>query len=101
MYKSGIAIGRAFVMYRPYVLFNTLGTILLVAGLIPFTRYLYFFTFENAHGVHHLQSLIAGGVFLTGAFIAYTLGIIADLIRINRTLVEDSLEHAKHQRFDK
>ncbi len=101
MYKSGMAIGRAFVMYRPYVLFNSLGLLLLVLGLIPFTRFLYFYMVVNQHGLHHIQSLIAGSVLLIGSFIAFTLGIIADLIRINRTLIEDSLEHIKHQRFDK
>lgn len=101
MYKSGMAIGRAFVMYRPYVLFNALGGLLLILGLVPFTRFLYFYIFAHQHGLHHIQSLIAGGVLLIGAFIAFTLGVIADLIRINRVLIEDSLEHTKHQRFDK
>jgi len=101
MYKSGMAIGRAFVMYRPYVLFNSLGVLLLILGLVPFTRFLYFYLFEHAHGLHHIQSLIAGSVLLIGSFIAFTLGIIADLIRINRTLIEDSLEHTKRIRFDK
>jgi hypothetical protein len=40
-------------------------------------------------------------VLIGGAFISYTLGVVADLIRINRILIESTLEHQKHQRFDK
>lgn len=98
MLKSGAAIIRAFLMYRPYVIFVTLGLVLLLLGLIPFARYLYFLSQGNGGG--HLQSLIVGSVLLIASFITFTLGIIADLIRINRILIEQSLEHAKHARFD-
>ncbi len=97
--KSAAAIVRSFVMYRPYTVFGTLGTLLLLCGTIPFFRYLYFSLFDRHHG-GHLQSLIGGSVLLIAAFIAYTLGVVADLIRINRILLEDSLEHNKHLRFD-
>ncbi len=91
--KSGVAIMRAFVMYRPYTVFISLGWLLLVAGLIPFVRFLYFVSHQG--GAHHLQSLIFGTVLLTAAFVSFTLGVIADLIRINRTLLEDNLELSK------
>ena len=93
MVKSGIAISRSFIMYKPYALFLPLGTTLLVLGLVPFARFMYFIF--NGDGYGHLQSLVAGGVLLTGALIAFTLGIIADLIRINRILIEQSLEQQK------
>ncbi len=97
--KSGTAIVRAFVMYRPVGLFVTIGTVLLALGLIPFGRFLYFAIFDTSGG--HIQSLIVGSVLLIAAFISYALGIIADLIRINRTLIEDSLEQIRRARFDK
>ncbi len=93
MVKSGVAISRSFIMYKPYALFLPLGTTLLVLGLVPFARFMYFIF--NGDGYGHLQSLVAGGVLLTGALIAFTLGIIADLIRINRILIEQSLEQQK------
>jgi glycosyltransferase involved in cell wall biosynthesis len=97
--RSGSAIARAFLMYRPYVVFGTLATILLIIGLIPFARFLYFTVFGDGAG--HLQSLIAGSVLLVASFIAFTLGVVADLIRINRILIEQSLEHIKRARFKK
>lgn len=99
MAKSGMAIARSFVMYRPLAVFVTLGWITLLLGLVPFVRFLYFVGHQN--GAHHLQSLIFGTVLLTASFISFTLGIIADLIRINRTLIEDHLELSKRQLFDK
>lgn len=100
VYKSGVAITRAFIMYRPYIIFNTLAAALAVLGLIPFARYLYFFSVDK-HPGDHLQSLILGSVLIISAFIVLAIGIIADLTRINRSLTEDMLEHIKRNRFDK
>lgn len=97
MLKSGVAIARSFLMYKPYVLFVPLGMILLVLGLMPFVRYLWFFITGDPG--QHLQSLFVGGVLFTGAFVSLTLAVIADLIRINRTLIEDSLEQQKRARY--
>src|ERR1035437_2691711 len=77
--KSGAAIFRAFVMYRPYALFLTLGGTLFVLGLVPFGRFLWGFFDSNPGG--HIQSLIFGSVLMMSALVCFTLGIIADLIR--------------------
>ena len=96
--KSALAIIRSFIMYKPYVLFLTFGIALLLAGLVPFIRYLYFLLFTPSPS-GHLQSLILGTVLLIASLLSFALGVIADLIRINRVLIEDSLEHAKRARF--
>jgi glycosyltransferase involved in cell wall biosynthesis len=98
--KSAATIIRAYLMYRPMILFTTTGAALFVAGLLPFIRYLILLAIDrNSAGVHHIQSLMAGSVLMIAAFLAVALGVIADLIRINRILVEDSLEMQKRQRF--
>jgi glycosyltransferase involved in cell wall biosynthesis len=96
--KSAMAIIRSFIMYKPYVIFLTLGTILLLAGLVPFVRYLYFLLFSPIPG-GHLQSLILGIVVLIASLLSFALGVIADLIRINRTLIEAGLEQTRRARF--
>ena len=93
--KSGAAIIRAFLMYRPYVFFMTLGFLLLLIGIIPFGRFWYLVAVSNDYGARHIQSLIAGSVVLMASFMMFVLGVIADLIRINRILIEQNLEHAK------
>jgi glycosyltransferase involved in cell wall biosynthesis len=97
--KSGTAITRAFIMYRPYTLFVSMGLVLLVLGGIPFARFLYFALHNDGHG--HLQSLVMGSVLLVASFISFTLGVISDLIRINRVLIEDDLEQNRRARFAK
>jgi hypothetical protein len=73
---------------------------LFLAGLIPFLRFLILsFFVGHANSGGHLQSLVAGTVLMIAAFIALALGVIADLIRINRILLEDSLEQQKRQRY--
>jgi glycosyltransferase involved in cell wall biosynthesis len=99
--KSGVAITRAFIMYRPYVVFVSLAAFLGILGLVPFGRYMYFFIFEHAEAGGHIQSLLLGSVLLVGSFISLAMGVIADLIRINRTLLEDNLEQTRRSRFDK
>jgi glycosyltransferase involved in cell wall biosynthesis len=99
--KSGSAIIRAFIMYRPYVIFVSLAAFLGILGLIPFGRYMYFFLFQHAESAGHVQSLVVGSVLIVGAFVSLAMGVIADLIRINRVLIEDNLEQTRRARFDK
>lgn len=98
--KSAIAMLNSFTMYKPYTVFLTIGGILFISGLIPFLHYLYLvFTVKNPNGAHHLQGLIIGAVLLNAAFMSFALGIIANLIRINRSLIEDVLEVQKREIF--
>lgn len=100
--KSTITIVRAYIMYKPYVLFGGVGSILLVIGLIPFAHWIYVYFFsKNAFGSHHLQSLLIGSTLLIGAFLCFVLNVIADLIRVNRVIAESNLEQTKRLRFHK
>ena len=96
VFMSMSAIIRAYIMYKPRVVFATLSTIFLVAGLAPFVRFLILALTHN-HPGQHLQSLIIGAVLLIGAFLSMALGILADLIHINRILLEENLEHIKQK----
>lgn len=98
--KSAATIVRAYIMYRPMMLFTVAGALLFVAALVPFVRFLILFLFTaHSGGAHHIQSLVAGAVLMISAFLSFALGVIADLIRINRILVEDSLEQQKRERY--
>ncbi|HUD07194.1 MAG TPA: glycosyltransferase family 2 protein [Candidatus Saccharimonadales bacterium] len=92
--RSSITIVRGFIMYKPYAIFLSFGLTFLVLGLVPFVRYLILYLTHN-HPGQHLQSLIIGSVLLIASFISFALGLIADLIRINRSLLEDILEGVK------
>lgn len=95
--QSAGAIIRAYIMYKPYVVFTYLAAVSGVLGLIPFVRFAILQIGNRPGG--HLQSLLVGTVLLILSFLSVILGIISDLIRTNRMLIEDSLEHTKKMRF--
>jgi glycosyltransferase involved in cell wall biosynthesis len=98
VYKSAITIIRAYIMYKPYIIFGWLGSLLFLLGLIPFARFV-LLSLADGTTRGHIQSLLIGSVLMVGAFLCLVLNIIADLIRINRILIEDNLEQTKRSHF--
>jgi glycosyltransferase involved in cell wall biosynthesis len=96
--KSAITIMRAYVMYKPYMVFGALGITLFILGLIPFARFT-ILSFQDGTTGGHIQSLLVGSLLMITALLCLVLNIIADLIRINRVLIENNLEETKRQRF--
>lgn len=97
--KSAFTIIRAYIMYKPYIVFGTLGVLLFLSGLVPFARFIVL-SLHDGSTRGHIQSLLIGSLFMIAAFLCLVLNIIADLIRINRILIEDNLEQTKRVRFD-
>jgi glycosyltransferase involved in cell wall biosynthesis len=99
MVKSAQAIIRSYIMFRPYIVFVTLGVIFLITGLIPFVRYgILLIIGENGN---HIQSLIFGAAMLVAALLSFALVVISDLLRTNRILLEDQLERIKEIQYHK
>src|SRR5690606_38671572 len=65
MAKSARAIVRSYIMFRPWMLFASLASVLGVVGLVPFVR----FAILRALGSdgNHIQSLIFGATMLMAA----------------------------------
>lgn len=97
MGKSGQAIMRSYIMFKPHVVFITLGVIFFILGAVPFVRFL-IFTFMG-EGAGHLQSLIFGSAMLVGSLLSFALLVIADLQKTNRILLEDTLERLKEVQY--
>lgn len=97
MFKSGTAILRSFIMYRPHLIFISIGFTFLLLGLVPFVRYAILYL-DGDRG-SHIQSLLLGSVLLFSSVISFALSIIADLTRTNRILQEDNLERIKRLQF--
>jgi glycosyltransferase involved in cell wall biosynthesis len=98
--KSSLAIVRSYVMYKPYVIFGWAATWFALLGLLPFIRYAVLSAMGET-GRGHVQSLLVGSVLLIVSFLCVMLGVVADLIRTNRILLENTLEHTRRVRFDK
>ncbi|MGL4257215.1 MAG: glycosyltransferase family 2 protein [Microbacterium sp.] len=93
MGRSGQAIMRSYVMFKPHAVFLTLAVVFLLGAAIPFGRFLVL-TWAGVAG-DHIQSLILGSAMLVGALLSVALLVISDMLRTNRTLVEDALERIK------
>ncbi len=87
--NSSITIVRAYTMYRAIRVFFTLGGLLILVGLIPIVRFLYFY-FQNG-GAGHIQSLLLGAVLVIVGFQTLLMGLIADLVNFNRKILEEIL----------
>lgn len=99
VFKSMSAIMRAYIMYRPKVIFATVSITFAIVGIIPFVRYLVLYITHNQSG--HLQSLIFGTTCLIIAVISAVVGVLADLIHINRILHEETLEQLKAAKYNR
>lgn len=97
MFKSGLAITRSFLMFKPHLILGWLGALLLIGGLIPFVRFLVFAIQGESNG--HIQSLILGSSLVVGGLLCLALLVIADLLRTNRVLLEDTLERVKEIQY--
>lgn len=99
MFKSGQAILRSYIMFKPHIIFVSLGTLLLILGLIPFIRYMFLLLSGEEGG--HVQSLILGAALIIGSLLSFVLLAIADLQKTNRILLEDQLERIKEMQYKK
>ncbi len=84
---------RMYAMYQPLRVFVSLGILLVLIGLIPMVRFLYFILTEGGAG--HIQSLVLGSTLLIIGFLTFVIGLVADLINFNRQLVEITLEKTR------
>jgi glycosyltransferase involved in cell wall biosynthesis len=97
MMKSAGAIIRSYIMYKPYAIFSFFAAVFGLLGIFFFARYgILRLTGDTGE---HLQSIVVGAVSLIVGFLSIIIGITADLIRTNRMLIEDTLEHTKKMRF--
>ena len=87
---QGANIVRMSALYKPLPVFLGLSALLFLLGAGLFGRYLWFLATRETPGAH-LQSLLLATVFLVGSFLSFLTGLLADLISINRTLMEEIL----------
>lgn len=85
--NSIITIIRIFVVYRPFKTFMSLGILLFLMGFLLGVRFLYFYLTRS--GLGHVQSLILAGVLLGFGFQTMLVAFLADLLAVNRRLIED------------
>jgi glycosyltransferase involved in cell wall biosynthesis len=86
--RSFNTIMRIFMTYRPLSFFTIPGVIAILAGVVLGLRFLFFYLVTRT-GAGHIQSLILVAVLLIVGFLLVIFGLIADLISVNRKLLEN------------
>jgi glycosyltransferase involved in cell wall biosynthesis len=84
--RQGSVIVRIFMTYRPFRFFAVPGAISFVTGFVIGLRFLYFYMSGDGSG--HIQSLILAALLMGIGAALVTIGLIADLISVNRKLLE-------------
>lgn len=87
LWRSAAIIVRSYITYKPLRTFFYLSLIPAVFGLAICFRFLYYYLTGNGAG--HIQSIILAMILLLISFYLLVLGILADLLAVNRRLLED------------
>ena len=98
VYRSLKTMLRVFVLYKPMRFFFALGSVLIFIGMIPGVRFLYFYFIGQGTG--KIQSLIFMAVMILAGLLCYMVGLITDLIAVNRRLLEDIRVEVRRSRRD-
>lgn len=85
--KSVTTIIRIFVVYKPFRFFLSIGLAFLLVGFLIGLRFLYFYL--TVGGAGHIQSLIFASIMIGGGVQVVLVAFLADLLSVNRRLLED------------
>jgi len=96
--RSLVTMLKAYSMYRPLKLFTIAGGTTFLIGLAIGCRYLFFFFQGQTEG--HVQSLILSAIMLIVGFQIIMMGISAELIAVNRQILEDIQVRIKKNEID-
>ncbi|MCI9175303.1 MAG: glycosyltransferase family 2 protein [Lachnospiraceae bacterium] len=97
--KSMLTILRAFMMYRPLMVFSVIGSIIFAVGLAIGVRFLVYYF--GGSGAGHMQSLILASTLMLLGFQTFIVGLLADIISANRKILEDVQYHVRKLDFDR
>jgi hypothetical protein len=91
--KRPVALGHHNAQPPERLRFFYIGSIIFFIGILAVARFIGYYLAGSGAG--HIQSLILSGALLTIGFQMWVLGILADLISINRKLSEEILYRMK------
>jgi glycosyltransferase involved in cell wall biosynthesis len=90
---SVITILRFYTMYQPLRVFVMMGGVLIAAGVVLGMRFLYFLL--RGGGTGNVQSLILAAILTIIGFQVCLIGLMADLVQMNRKLLEEIVRRVR------
>ncbi|HEY4106429.1 MAG TPA: glycosyltransferase family 2 protein, partial [Polyangiaceae bacterium] len=95
--RSVITMFRIFIVYKPLRFFVAMSLAPFALGGAIGARFLLYYV--GGRGGGHIQSLILAAVLLIVGFLTFLLAILADLLSVNRRLLEDLQQAERARRF--
>ena len=99
--RSSLTIIRLFVLYQPLRLFTYLAIPFFVGGGGLWLWYLSLVLQGEAERGTHVQSVIVGAALIIIAFFIFLIGLLGNLISINRRMHEETLYYTKRAALSK
>ena len=96
--KSIGTIVRISVVYKPFQFFMTIAAILFGLGFLLGLRYLFYY-FSGDAG--HVQSVILSGALMAMGVQTALIAFVADLLSVNRKLLEEQRYERMKEKYDK
>jgi glycosyltransferase involved in cell wall biosynthesis len=90
---NAAAIFRIYSQYEPLRVFLAAAAVVGLAGLIVWGRFVVLFI--GGHGQGHVQSVVLGSMLFVVAVQLAALGVIGDLLRANRVLIQRTMERTR------
>lgn len=91
-------IVRIFALYRPFRFFFQIGTVPVFIGTLLCIRWVLLNIFEYpVTGRTHVPSLIVAAVLLLAGIQIWVLGFVADLLAVNRKLLDELVESGRRR----
>jgi hypothetical protein len=96
---SGANILRITALYKPLKVFSAAAAFFLAAGLALVIRYAYLYA-SGQNPAGHVQSLIVAAILIVVGAQTFLIALLADLVSINRTLLEELKEKEELRGFN-
>ncbi len=96
--QSIFTILRIFMTYRPFRFFMIMGSIPFVLGFLIAVRWLVLFLIGTPRS--HVPSLVLASILILIGFQLWIFGLIADLMAVNRKMLEDIQLQTRRSKFD-
>lgn len=97
--RSVFTMLRIFIIYRPFRFFSILACLFLFIGMLIGARFLWYYMSGNGTG--HIQSLILSAILIITGVQVGVIGVLSELLAINRKLLEDIQRRLKLQDLKK
>ena len=97
--RSVFTMLRMFIIYRPFRFFSILAGLFLFIGMLIGARFLWYYMSGNGTG--HIQSLILSAILIITGVQVGVIGVLSELLAINRKLLEDIQRRLKLQDLKK